>query len=63
MIQKPNYTSETSLLSLAETAALLNIRPDTLRHWSYRNYFPCLKRVKIGGRIYYKTSSIDALLK
>lgn len=63
MIQKPSYSSEASLLSLAETAALLNVRPDTLRHWAYRDYFPQLEKVKIGGRIYYKTSSIDALLK
>lgn len=63
MIQKPNYPPETSLLSLSETAALLNIRPDTLRHWACRDYFPQLERVKIGGRIFYKTSSIDALFQ
>lgn len=64
MITKPEYSPEkTSLLSLAETAELLNIRPDTLRHWSYRNYFPQLKPVKIGGRIFYKYSCINALLK
>lgn len=32
MIQKPVYPPEISLLSLSETAALLNVRPDTLRH-------------------------------
>ena len=63
MILKPTYPPETSLLSLTETASVLNLRPDTLRHWSYRNYFPTLKPIRIGGRIFYKRSSIDSLLK
>ena len=64
MILKPTYPPETSLLSLAETASILNLRPDTLRHWSYRNYFSHgLRPIKIGGRIFYKRSSIDSLLK
>ena len=63
MILKPTYPPETTMLSLSETASILNIRPDTLRHWSYKKYFPKLKPTKIGGRIFYKRSSVDALLK
>jgi predicted DNA-binding transcriptional regulator AlpA len=57
MIQIPNY-SDDALLTLKETAELLNLKPDTLYHWSMRNKFNDLQRVKIGGKVYFKYASI-----
>ena len=63
MIQKPNIPSDVSLFSVAETAEMLNIKINTLYHWNIRDYFPQLRRVKIGGRVYFTAASVESLLK
>lgn len=61
MIIKPDYKQET-LLTLKETAELLNLKPDTLYHWNMHNKFNELQRVKIGGRVFFKLSCITSLM-
>lgn len=63
MIKKPNIPSDVSLYSVAETAEMLNMKANTLYHWNIRDYFPQLRRVKIGGRVYFTATSVESLLK
>lgn len=63
MIKRPNLPSGVSLYSVAETAEMLNIKINTLYHWNIRDYFPQLRRVKIGGRVYFTAASVESLLK
>ena len=63
MIKKPNIPSDASLLSVAETAELLNIKVNTLYHWNINDYCPQLHRIKVGGRVYFTAASIASLLK
>ena len=63
MIKKPNIPSDVSLLTVTETAELLNIKANSLYHWNSNDFFPQLRRVKIGGRVYFTAASVESLLK
>lgn len=63
MIKKPNIPSDVSLFSVTETAELLNIKANTLYHWNISDYCPQLRRVKVGGRVYFTAASVASLLK
>lgn len=63
MIKKPNIPSEASLLTVTETAELLNLTANSLYHWNCKEFFPQLRRVKIGGRVYFTAASVVSLLK
>lgn len=63
MIKKPNIPSDASLLTVAETAKLLNLKANSLYHWNCNDYFPQLRRVKVGGRVYFTAASVESLLR
>lgn len=52
-----------SFLTTKELSEMLNIRPDSIYRWNTKEYFPQLRRVKIGGRTYYSASSIENIIK
>jgi hypothetical protein len=45
-----------------EAAAALTLKPQTMRSWSSAGTGP-IRSVKIGGRIYWRTSDLIALLE
>ena len=55
------HTHET-LLTVQELSQLLKVKPDTIYHWNIRKAFPEIKRVKIAGKVYFKLSSVAALI-
>lgn len=48
------------LLSVSEAAALLNIQPDTLRHWLCDRRLPF---VKVGGRTMLKRPDLEGFIE
>ncbi len=52
--------SPPQLLSVSEAAALLNIQPDTLRHWLCDRRLPF---VKVGGRTMLKRQDLEAFIE
>ena len=51
-----------TLLTVQELSQLLKVKPDTIYHWNIRKAFPEIKRVKIAGKVYFKLSSVAALI-
>lgn len=62
MIIKPNYEGE-RLLTVKELAELLSLHPSSIYHWHCgKNLYPEIQRVKIGKHVYFKLSSVLALM-
>ena len=51
------HTSD--LLTVSEAAALLRLKPSTMRAWVHRRRIPF---VKLGGRVLFRRSDLEAVI-
>jgi excisionase family DNA binding protein len=56
---QPTNESVSSLLTVAESAALLRLKPSTVRAWVLHRK---IAYVKLGGRVFLRTSDCEALI-
>jgi excisionase family DNA binding protein len=50
-------TAQSNLLTINEAAALLRLKPSTLRMWVHKRRIPF---VRLGSRIFFRRADIDA---
>lgn len=54
---------ETELLDTPQAAAYLRVSPGTLEVWRATRRYSTLRFVKVGSRVYYRRTDLDAWLE